>query len=178
MLKAEFLQAAQVTVYDYYEPSRRCTSFYNLPTEHASLRKICDKDVCRCAEEQCPSPKKDSNHLSQEELQTAACEAGVDFVYKASLESVETSDSNPYIYYNMKLQAIIKSDTSMSWARRRFSCTGQRMGQWARRNCWTNWQGFQTICTPMAASPETLRVSAAHRRVSPSAPEPPGLNLK
>ena len=29
--------------------------------------------------EQCPSPKKDSNHLSQEELQTAACEAGVDF---------------------------------------------------------------------------------------------------
>ncbi|KAI4583850.1 hypothetical protein MJG53_007129 [Ovis ammon polii x Ovis aries] len=110
MLKAEFLQAAQVTVYDYYEPSRRCTSFYNLPTEHASLRKICDKDVCRCAEEQCPSPK-DSNHLSQEELQTAACEAGVDFVYKTSLESVETSDSNPYIYYNMKLQAIIKSGT-------------------------------------------------------------------
>ncbi|XP_052500205.1 complement C3-like [Budorcas taxicolor] len=111
LLKAEFLQAAQVTVYDYYEPSRRCTSFYNLPTEHASLRKICDKDVCRCAEEQCPSPKKDSNHLSQEELQTAACEAGVDFVYKTSLESVETSDSNPYIYYNMKLQAIIKSGT-------------------------------------------------------------------
>ncbi|OWK12054.1 C3, partial [Cervus elaphus hippelaphus] len=111
MLKAEFLQAAQVTVYDYYEPSRRCTSFYNLPTEHASLRKICDKDVCRCAEEQCPSPKKDSSYLSQEELQTAACEAGVDFVYKTSLESVETSDSNPYIYYNMKLQAIIKSGT-------------------------------------------------------------------
>lgn len=67
------------------------------------------------------------------------------------------------------------TDTSMSWARRRFSCTGQRMGQWARRNCWTNWQGFQTICTPMAASPETLRVSAAHRRVSPSTPEPLGL---
>uniref|UniRef100_A0A8C6CSB2 Complement C3 n=1 Tax=Moschus moschiferus TaxID=68415 RepID=A0A8C6CSB2_MOSMO len=111
MLKAEFLQAAQVTIYDYYEPSRRCTTFYNLPTEHASLRKICDKDVCRCAEEQCPSPKKDSDHLSQEELQTAACEAGVDFVYKTSLESVETSDSNPYIYYNMKLQAIIKSGT-------------------------------------------------------------------
>lgn len=33
-------------------------------------------------------------------------------VYKTSLESVETSDSNPYIYYNMKLQAIIKSGMS------------------------------------------------------------------
>ncbi|XP_077624106.1 complement C3-like [Crocuta crocuta] len=50
MLQAEFLQAAQVTVYDYYEPSRRCSSFYNLPTELSSMRKICHKDVCRCAE--------------------------------------------------------------------------------------------------------------------------------
>ncbi|XP_068393147.1 venom factor-like [Eschrichtius robustus] len=111
MLQAEFLQAAQVMVYDYYEPSRRCSSFYNLPTERASLRKICHRDVCRCAEEQCPSPKKDSNHLQQEELQAAACEVGVDFVYKARLESVETSASSPYIYYNMQLQAIIKSGT-------------------------------------------------------------------
>lgn len=73
------------------------------------------------------------------------------------------------------LNHLSSTDTSMSWARRRFSCTGQRMGQWARRNCWTNWQGFQTICTPMAASPETLRVSPARKRVSPSAPEPRGL---
>lgn len=50
MLPVEFLQAAQVTVYDYYEPSRRCSSFYNLPTERSDLRKICYKDVCRCAE--------------------------------------------------------------------------------------------------------------------------------
>ncbi|XP_026941819.1 complement C3-like [Sagmatias obliquidens] len=110
MLQAEFLQAAQVMVYDYYEPSQRCSSFYNLPTEHASLRKICHRDVCRCAEEQCPSPK-DSDHLQQEQLQAAACEVGVDFVYKARLESVETSASSPYIYYNMQLQAIIKSGT-------------------------------------------------------------------
>lgn len=30
--------------------AQRCSSFYNLPTEHASLRKICHRDVCRCAE--------------------------------------------------------------------------------------------------------------------------------
>lgn len=30
--------------------ARRCSSFYNLPTEDSSLRKICHKDVCRCAE--------------------------------------------------------------------------------------------------------------------------------
>lgn len=30
--------------------ARRCSSVYNLPAEHSSLRKICHKDVCRCAE--------------------------------------------------------------------------------------------------------------------------------
>ncbi|XP_027990461.2 complement C3-like [Eptesicus fuscus] len=111
MLPVEFLQAAQVTVYDYYEPSRRCSSFYNLPTERSDLRKICYKDVCRCAEELCPAQKKDSSWTRQEELQLAACETGMDFVFKARLESVEASASNPYIYYNMQLQAIIKIGT-------------------------------------------------------------------
>ncbi|XP_032107742.1 complement C3 alpha chain-like isoform X2 [Sapajus apella] len=83
MLQAEFLQAALSTVYDYYEPSRRCSTFYNLPTEQSSLQKICLKDVCRCAE-----------------------------VYKTKLESVGVSASNPYVYYNMQLEDIIKSGMS------------------------------------------------------------------
>lgn len=33
-------------------------------------------------------------------------------VYKTSLSALETSDSNPYIYYNNKAQAIIKSGMS------------------------------------------------------------------
>lgn len=33
-------------------------------------------------------------------------------MFKARLESVEASASNPYIYYNMQLQAIIKIGTS------------------------------------------------------------------
>ncbi|XP_064136692.1 complement C3-like isoform X2 [Loxodonta africana] len=57
------------------------------------------------------SPRK--GQLRQKELQVAACEPGVDFVYKARLESVEVSDSNPYVYYNMQLQAIIKSGTDL-----------------------------------------------------------------
>ncbi|XP_019657450.2 complement C3 [Ailuropoda melanoleuca] len=122
MLPVEFLQAAQVTIYDYYEPSRRCSSFYNLPTEQSSLRKICHKDVCRCAEEQCPSPRKDSTRLRQEELQAAACETGVDFVYKVRLESMKSSTSNPYIYYNMKLEDIIKrgTDSAVSLTTKQF----------------------------------------------------------
>uniref|UniRef100_A0A452VMF1 Complement C3-like n=1 Tax=Ursus maritimus TaxID=29073 RepID=A0A452VMF1_URSMA len=93
MLQVEFLQAAQVTIYDYYEPSRRCSSFYNLPTEKSSLRKICHRDVCRCAE-----------------------------VYKVRLESMKSSTSNPYIYYNMKLEDIIKrgTDSAVSLTMKKF----------------------------------------------------------
>nr|XP_035975532.1 complement C3-like [Halichoerus grypus] len=122
MLQVEFLQAAQVTIYDYYEPSQRCSSFYNLPTEQSSLRKICHKDVCRCAEEQCPSPRKDSTRLRQEELQAVACETGVDFVYKVRLKSVKSSTSNPYIYYDMKLEDIIKrgTDSAVSFTMKKF----------------------------------------------------------
>lgn len=46
-------------------------------------------------------------------------------MYKTSLESVETSHSNPYIYYNMKLQAIIKSGMSRGGKRR---CGGLHRG--------------------------------------------------
>lgn len=35
----------------------------------------------------------------------------MDFVYKARLETVEASASNPYVYYHMQLQAVIKSGT-------------------------------------------------------------------
>ncbi|XP_076978006.1 complement C3-like isoform X2 [Tamandua tetradactyla] len=49
MLRAEFLQAAPVTVYDYYDPSRRCSAFYNLPAKESSLRKICHEGICTCA---------------------------------------------------------------------------------------------------------------------------------
>ncbi|XP_006875218.1 PREDICTED: complement C3-like [Chrysochloris asiatica] len=112
MLQVDFLQAAMVTVYDYYEPSLRCSTFYNLPREDSSLRKICHKEVCRCAMEHCPVPKK--GQLSLQELQAAACEVGVDYVYKAKLDTVETSDSNPNVYYNMQLQVIIKSGTDLA----------------------------------------------------------------
>ncbi|KAG8523186.1 Complement C3 [Galemys pyrenaicus] len=121
-LQAEFLQAGQVTIYDYYEPSRRCSAFYNLPEELWSLRKICQRDVCRCAEEQCPSLRRDSSRMKQSDLQVAACEAGVDFVYKVKVEGVEVAAANPYIYYNMQLLAIIKrgTDSARPLTRKKF----------------------------------------------------------
>ncbi|XP_072458556.1 venom factor-like isoform X2 [Notamacropus eugenii] len=109
LLKTEFLQAVPVTIINYYEPEERCSAFYNLPGDTALMRRICHKDVCRCAEEKCPSLISNYNGIDQKELQIIACRPGVDFVYKAHLEELEKLDT--YVYYTMKILEVIKSGT-------------------------------------------------------------------
>uniref|UniRef100_A0A4X2MFQ7 Complement C3 n=1 Tax=Vombatus ursinus TaxID=29139 RepID=A0A4X2MFQ7_VOMUR len=79
LLETELLQAASVTIINYYEPEERCSAFYNVPGDAVLLRRICHKDVCRCAEEKCPSLTSNHNGINQKELQIAACQPGVDF---------------------------------------------------------------------------------------------------
>ncbi|XP_051789649.1 complement C4-B [Erpetoichthys calabaricus] len=52
------LQPATATLYDYYEPGRRCTISYNAPKRSAFLSKLCSGDVCECAESPCHKEKK------------------------------------------------------------------------------------------------------------------------
>ncbi|XP_007488640.2 venom factor [Monodelphis domestica] len=108
-LETELLQAAPVTIINYYEPAERCSAFYNVPGATVFLRRICHKDVCRCAEEKCPSLTSNHDGISQELLQVKACQPGLDFVYKAHLEELEKVDT--YIYYTMKILEVIKSGT-------------------------------------------------------------------
>ncbi|XP_036598027.1 venom factor-like isoform X2 [Trichosurus vulpecula] len=109
LLKTELLQAAPVTIINYYEPEERCSAFYNLPGDSVLMRRICHKDVCRCAEEKCPTLTSNHNDINQKELQIIACRPGVDFVYKAHLAELEQLDT--YVYYTMKILEVIKSGT-------------------------------------------------------------------
>uniref|UniRef100_A0A674EFI3 Complement C3-like n=1 Tax=Salmo trutta TaxID=8032 RepID=A0A674EFI3_SALTR len=49
------LQPAGVTVYEYYN---RCVKFYHPMKKDGSLNRLCQDDVCRCAEEKCSYQKK------------------------------------------------------------------------------------------------------------------------
>ncbi|XP_073743766.1 uncharacterized protein [Callorhinus ursinus] len=84
----------------------------------------CGRSVTKMSADvrRCPSPRKDNTRLRQEELQAAARETGVDFVYKVRLKSVKSSTSSPYIYYNMKLEDIIKrgTDSAVSLTMKKF----------------------------------------------------------
>uniref|UniRef100_A0A6Q2X2Z7 Anaphylatoxin-like domain-containing protein n=1 Tax=Esox lucius TaxID=8010 RepID=A0A6Q2X2Z7_ESOLU len=44
------LQPAPASIYDYYEPDRKCTIFYAAPKQSKMVSALCDADVCQCAE--------------------------------------------------------------------------------------------------------------------------------
>ncbi|XP_038672073.1 complement C4-like isoform X2 [Scyliorhinus canicula] len=52
------IQPASATLYDYYNPRTKCTIFYNAPEQSTILSKLCQDDVCECAEGSCPRKKK------------------------------------------------------------------------------------------------------------------------
>ncbi|XP_041068274.1 complement C4-B-like [Carcharodon carcharias] len=52
------IQPASATLYDYYNPSTKCNVFYNAPEQSTIVSKLCQNDVCECAEGHCPQMKR------------------------------------------------------------------------------------------------------------------------
>nr|XP_033779336.1 complement C3-like [Geotrypetes seraphini] len=108
------LQPAAITIYEYYDQVKRCTKFYHLPNQSGELRKLCQGQVCVCAEEKCPSQQNNEEIPTLLDLVNEACKSGVDFVYKAKLVNSEQKDS--YFYHNMTILDVIKEGTDMKAA--------------------------------------------------------------
>ncbi|KAM9101776.1 complement C3-like isoform 1-T2 [Sarcophilus harrisii] len=99
------VQPGAVKVYSYYNLEESCTKFYHTTKEDGLLNKICHKDVCRCAEENCFLHREEK--LARQQRIEEACEPGVDYVYKVKVEKIQQSDS--YDEYQMLIKDVIKS---------------------------------------------------------------------
>nr|AAI08835.1 c3 protein [synthetic construct] len=104
-----FIQPASVTVYDYYTPDNRCTKFYHVEEGSALLGRICQGDICRCAEENCFMQQQIEGKITADMRVNMACAPGVDFVYKATLTELQPSDN--YDNYVMTIKKVIKQGT-------------------------------------------------------------------
>ncbi|XP_055762024.1 complement C3-like [Salvelinus fontinalis] len=105
------LQPVGVTVYEYYAQENRCVKFYHPKKKDGTLNRLCQDDVCHCAEESCSFQKKHGD-VSEVKLLDKACEAGMDYVFKASLVKNTTLES--YIdTYLMEIKMIIKEGTDL-----------------------------------------------------------------
>ncbi|CAM5169954.1 unnamed protein product [Eretmochelys imbricata] len=107
-LELGLLQPAVATIYEYYEPARRCSRFYNMPSQSALLRKICQEEVCKCAQDNCLQLTP-PHGLTEDSLYEKACDTGMDYVYKLQLEQREPFNST--VFYSMRVLAVIKSGT-------------------------------------------------------------------
>ncbi|NWH43708.1 VCO31 factor, partial [Fregata magnificens] len=103
------IQPAAVTVYSYYKIDDRCTRFYHPDKDGGQLSKICQGDVCRCAEENCFVRHKQDGLITVNQRIERACEPGVDYVYKVKLMAMEQSPSHDN--YIMTVLSVIKMGT-------------------------------------------------------------------
>ncbi|XP_046951331.1 complement C3-like [Lynx rufus] len=100
------IQPGSVKVYSYYNLDENCIRFYHPDKEDGLLSKLCHKDMCRCAEENCFMHPMDEKITLDDRLDKA-CEPGVDYVYKTRLLKKELSED--FDDYVMVVEQIIKS---------------------------------------------------------------------
>ncbi|KAM4038068.1 complement C3 [Anomaloglossus baeobatrachus] len=112
IFKVGLIQPASVTVYDYYTPENRCTKFYHVDKDSKLLGKICQNDVCRCAEENCFLQQQLEGKLNARQRYDRACAPGVDYVYKMRLDEKQENDN--YDNYVMTIINVIKEGTDVN----------------------------------------------------------------
>ncbi|XP_030635551.1 complement C3-like [Chanos chanos] len=107
VIKVGLLQPAGITVYEYYSPDKRCVKFYHPDKKEGHLNRICHKDVCRCAEENCSSQKRE--RVDDRDREEKACNTGMDYVYKVILETTEFTVYTDV--YRMRIDKVVKEGT-------------------------------------------------------------------
>ncbi|XP_075199270.1 venom factor-like [Anomaloglossus baeobatrachus] len=105
MFNVGLIQPASVTVYDYYSPENRCTKTYHVNKESRLLGMLCRSDECRCAEGNCFLQQQLEGEISAQIRLEKVCAPGVDYVYKARIEEIQSNDN--YDNYMMKIISVI-----------------------------------------------------------------------
>ncbi|XP_069024451.1 complement C3-like isoform X1 [Embiotoca jacksoni] len=106
-MKVGVLQPAAVSVYEYYDQTP-CVKFYHPKRRAGQLLRLCVKEECTCAEENCSMQKKgqiDDNQRTEKVCESTET-SKIEFVYKVRLEKITdglSSDS-----YMMRVVEIIK----------------------------------------------------------------------
>ncbi|XP_059409014.1 complement C3-like [Carassius carassius] len=109
MLNVGVLQPAAVTIYEYYSPNARCTKFFHPERTDGAISILCKGDLCQCAEENCSYQKK--NHVGDEVRLDRACEPGMDYVYKVTVEGMDLKQDSDI--YDLRVDQVLKEGTDV-----------------------------------------------------------------
>ncbi|RXN18763.1 complement C4-like protein [Labeo rohita] len=102
------VQPASAVIYDYYSPEKRCGIFYTAPHKSPMISKLCDGDVCTCAEGGCPKLKvtfsRDMKHNTRSSY--ACYSPAVDYVYVIKILNSSTDDV--FMYYTTLITDVLQ----------------------------------------------------------------------
>lgn len=101
------LQPATVSIYEYYAIENTCTKFYHPTEEGGEIKKICREAECHCISEQCNLKNTYTGSLDANSLAKEACRHGVDYVYEAKVNKIETKGA--YDIHFMTITKIVKT---------------------------------------------------------------------
>ncbi|ETE63363.1 Complement C5, partial [Ophiophagus hannah] len=89
------------SVYDYHDPDKKCTIFYNAYGEE-SLVKLCEGSECRCMEAECGhmQPQLDMS-ITLDTRKVAACQENIAYVYKVVIKS--SKEEGSFVKYHAVL---------------------------------------------------------------------------
>ncbi|XP_007908084.2 LOW QUALITY PROTEIN: complement C4 [Callorhinchus milii] len=105
LFKIGLIQPATATLYDFYNPSSKCTIFYNAPEQSTVVSKLCQDDVCECAESPCPRLKRTfTNDVADWARIDFACYTPiVDYAFKGTILHKKTVG-----FFNIYAVTIVK----------------------------------------------------------------------
>lgn len=102
------VQPASAVIYDYYSPEKRCGIFYTAPLKSPMISKLCNGDVCTCAEGGCPKLKvtfsKDMKHNTRSSY--ACYNPTVDYVYVIKI--INSSRDEVFMYYTTLITDVLQ----------------------------------------------------------------------
>ncbi|NXI92835.1 CO4 protein, partial [Psophia crepitans] len=108
------VQPANAILYDFYNPARKCSVFYNAPTHSTMLSKVCQAKVCQCAEGPCPRQRSTfSKGVTQNTRFSFVCYYPIaDYAYEVQL--LNRTQKNVFDYYEGKIHRILKASADES----------------------------------------------------------------
>ncbi|XP_059826670.1 complement C4-like [Hypanus sabinus] len=106
------MQPAHATLYDFYDPSTKCTITYNAPKENPLVTKLCNGQVCTCAEGPCPKITRilEVDWKESPRSNFACYTPIVDYVYRAQL--VNQTSLGYFDSYIMSINDVFKTHES------------------------------------------------------------------
>ncbi|CAM9126193.1 unnamed protein product, partial [Bubo scandiacus] len=103
------LQPAMAAIYDYYEPARRCSTFYAPPRRSSALPTLCSSQLCLCAQGACPRLRRPPLALD-DRLDFACYSPRVD--YALVVRVLAQSEVGPFLAFEIEILEVLLGEAA------------------------------------------------------------------